>query len=711
MSDILKIKHSYIILLIFTISLFAREKNKFELTAIEFSGNHAISTSQLLSVIYSKESPNWLSQFANKFTSLGANAVYFDSLFIPADIEVMKGLYQSKGFFKIKISAHYNLDTSNGNAKLFYDIKESSPAYFRSFVVNGLTKIEPEFQEQIYNYDKVDSSTVYEDAIVKEKRNFALTFLKDHGYMLVQVDKPSVVVDTVKNKVDVVLKITTGRRYQIKEILTTRTGQGFDNIDDNLLKDIVNIEPGSWYSYYEIQNAQVRLYRTNLFTSVTINSVYADTVGYKVPLQITADLGMMRELSPDLIMNNEDATFNFGFGLNFIKKNLFGGARKFTIGISAVAQNIPEFIKKPSFADSTFYGYADLRASIEQPFLFGKSINTKLEAYYTMQKRKDQYNSKIFGSKLSLDFELPQFTYVNSLNSYFYIEHTEFQYKRNYIIGLASQYYQLKKMSKLAADSAAAKYFDNILLGKLVSQATNAVIGANIGANKTNDIFFPTEGYALYLSLEEGNSIPFLFSKIFNIDFQKPLFLKTVLSTSIYFPVYESKVNAFGMKFKIGQIFTYRGDKANISLNQRLYAGGSNSVRGWATRQLVPVNEQFNLAENLTQEDLEAALSKEAATGGFFLMEGSIETRNRIVGRIGSALFLDYGNTWNGFQEFRFDEIAVAAGFGLRYYSDVIPIRIDFGIKVYDPNDHRNMFKKGFWSELFQFQIGIGEAF
>ncbi len=707
----MRIKYTYIILLIFTISLFANEKNKFELTTIEFSGNKSISTSQLLSVIYSKESPNWLSKFANKFTSLGSKAIYFDSLFIPADIEVMKGLYHSKGFFKIKISAHYSLDTSNGNAKLFYDIKEGSPAYFRSFIVNGLSIIEPEFQEQIYNYAKVDSSTIYEDVIVKEKKNFALTFLKDHGYMLVQIEKPSVVVDTVKNKVDVVLKFTTGRRYQISDIFTKRTGQGFNLVDENLLKEIVNIEPGSWYSYYDIQSAQVRLYRTNLFTNVTVNSIYADTVGYKVPLQITADIGMMRELSPDVIMNSEDNTFNFGLGLNFIKKNLFGGARKFTIGVSAVAQNIPEFIKNPSFADSTFYGYADLRASIEQPFLLGKSINTKIETYFTAQKRKDQYNSKIFGAKLSLEFELPQFTYMNSLNTYFYIEHTEFQYKRDYIIGLASQFYQLKNLSKPAADSAAAKYFDNILLGKLVSQATNAVIGANIGANKTNDVFFPTEGYALYLLLEDGNSIPFLFSKIFNVDFQKPLFLKTVFTSSVYFPVYDSKVNAFGMKFKIGQIFTYRGDKANISLNQRLYAGGSNSVRGWATRQLVPTNEQFNLVENLTQEDLEAALSKEAATGGFFLMEGSIETRNRLVGQLGSALFLDYGNTWNGFHDFRFDEIAVAAGFGLRYYSAVIPLRIDFGFKVYDPNDHRSMLKKGFWSQLFQFQIGIGEAF
>jgi outer membrane protein insertion porin family len=224
-------------------------------------------------------------------------------------------------------------------------------------------------------------------------------------------------------------------------------------------------------------------------------------------------------------------------------------------------------------------------------------------------------------------------------------------------------------------------------------------------------LFFPTRGYAISFLLEDANSIPYLFSRISNSEFNRPLFLKTVLTTSFYLPVYGSKVNALGMKFKVGQIFTYRGNKANISLNQRLYAGGSNSVRGWATRQLVPKNEEFNLNENLTQEDIEAILVRGAATGGFFLFEGSIETRNRLFGRFGSALFLDYGNTWNSSKEFRFDGVAVAAGFGLRYYSDFAPFRIDFGLKVYDPNDRRPISQKQFWKDVLQFHIGIGEAF
>jgi len=556
-----------------------------------------------------------------------------------------------------------------------------------------------------------DTSTVYEDAIVEDKKNFILNFLRDHGYMLVNTDRPDIVIDTIKNSVSVLMKFETGTRYKIGEIRTKRTGMGADYVDDELLKEIVGINPGTWYSNYDIQRGTVRLFRTNLFSRASVNGVIADTSGIYVPLDITADIGLMHELSPEMIVNNEDNTFNLGLGLNLTKKNFLGAARKITIGTSIAAQNISEFIKNPSFADSTFYGYADARISIEQPFLFGQPINSKLETYITTQKRKDEYNSLLYGAKFSFDFELPQITYFNSFNAYFNIERTEYTYKRNYLLELMSRSFLLKDYTQSAADSLAKDRLDTTLGGKLVSANTNATIGANLGANKTNDPFFPTRGYAISFLIEDANSIPYLFSKLTNSEFSRPLFFKAVATAALYLPVFDSRVDAIGLKFKIGQIFTYSGDKANISLNQRLYAGGGNSVRGWPTRELVPRTEEFNLTENLNQGDLEAILIRGAATGGFFLFEGSVEMRNRLFGRFGSALFLDYGNTFNSPKEFRYDAIAVAAGFGLRYYSDFAPFRIDFGIKVYDPSDLRPISQKQFWKDLLQFHIGIGEAF
>lgn len=708
----MKFKLLYVFIFLFTAELLAQSNKKYELTQINFEGNSNFSSSVLREMIFSKESHNWFSQLLNKVSSLGGKAVYFDSLLIPSDKNALKNFYRANGFFKVKINSSYELDTSNNEARLNYTIFESQPVYFNSMTVKGLELIDSEFQELLADYCSIDTNKIYEDAIVEEKKNYAVSYLRDHGFMLINADRPTVIIDTMKNKVDVELKFTPGNRYKISDLFTQRTGKGFDLVDDDLIKEIVGIKIGSWYSNYDIQRGQVRLFRTNLFTSAAVMSVISDTVGNNVPLNISADIGLMNELSPEIIMNNEDNTFNLGLALNFIKKNFLGNARKFTIGTSAAAQNISEFFQHPTFADSAFYGYFDARISIEQPFLFGQPITTKLETYFTTQKRKNEYNAAIIGGRLSFDFELPQFVYFNSFNVYINVERSEYDYKPVYLKNLFSQYFQIKNGdTKDIADSLARNYVDKDLKGKFISQSTNAVIGINFGANKTNDTFFPSNGYALSFLLEDGNSIPFLISRIFKSDFVRSLFFKSVITSSLYLPVYNTRIDALGIKFKIGQIFTYRGEQSAIPLNQRLYAGGSNSVRGWGTRQLVPKNVEFDLAANPTQDDLESFLGKGAATGGFFLMEGSVETRNRLFGQIGMAVFIDYGNTWNGFKEFRYDEIAVAAGFGLRYYSEFIPLRIDFGFKVYDPNDRRPMVQKEFWKEILQFHIGIGEAF
>lgn len=702
-----------IILLSCAFQNFAQTENKFELSSIRFAGNSSISSSELEQVIISKESPGWFSQFLSRFTSFGDKAVFFDSLQINSDIQALKYYYQSKGFFKTEISSRYSLDSAENAAYLEYDIKESQPAFFRNFKIGGLENLSADLKTTIDENSGVDSTVRYNDQFVTNTKNWIVAYLKDHGYMLVKSDRPVLLVDTLLNRVDVELKIDTGKRYKISEVSTVKKGEGSEYIEDTLLKEIVNINPDSYYNYYDIQRAQVRLFRTDLFTGVNIYGVISDTVRNTVPLNISVDVGKLNELAPELIVNNEDNVFNLGIGLSYSKKNFLGDARKFTISSSAAAQNIIEFIGNPTLSDTTLHGYADARVIIEQPFLFGRTINTKFETYVTLQKRKREYNSTLYGGKLTLDFELPQFTYFNAFNTYFNVERSKYIYQKPYLVSLTSLYLQRNTpgLSKAEADSIAQGIINTEIGTELSSQSTNAYLGFNLGSNQTNDVFFPTSGNSVSILLEDANSIPYLISRLFKSDFDRPLYFKSIFTSSLFLPVYDSKVSALALKFKIGQIFTYRGDKGYIPLNQRLYAGGSNSVRGWGSRELVPSDAPITSIQNLPQEDLEALLTKGAATGGFFIMEGSVETRNRLFGKFGSAVFLDWGNTWNGYENFRLDQVAVAAGFGIRFYSDFAPIRVDFGMKMYDPNDRRSIFKKGFWNEVMQFHIGIGEAF
>jgi outer membrane translocation and assembly module TamA len=84
---------------------------------------------------------------------------------------------------------------------------------------------------------------------------------------------------------------------------------------------------------------------------------------------------------------------------------------------------------------------------------------------------------------------------------------------------------------------------------------------------------------------------------------------------------------------------------------------------------------------------------------------------------ISTVYFIDYGNVWENHKQFRFDQIALAAGFGIRYNTFVGPLRIDFGFRLYDPKANEGekwlfqSFDQIFKPQKFAIQFGLGQAF
>ncbi|MFZ1291816.1 MAG: BamA/TamA family outer membrane protein [Melioribacteraceae bacterium] len=679
-------------LFVFTIQIFPQSERKIELAEINFIGNDYFPSSELEYIITSKESPNWLSQFLASFSSFGNSAIYFDSLNIPNDINILKSYYFSHGFFRTNIIAKYSLDTNGKeSASLTFTINENKATNFNKLLVTGLENISLAFLTKISSIISIDSTVQYSDLKVEQNRDGILSYLQDNGYMLSQVEQPIIEIDTIyTNSVNVKMNFDVGNRYKISSVSVEKSGPGKNLVSDELIKEIVNINPENYFSYHNLKLAQVRLYRTNLFSSALITGNTADTNGNYVPIKIVTSVGLLNELAPELIVTNdrtESSNFKFGFGLSWINKNFLGDARKLTIGSSISAENITQFLKAGNLADN-IYGLADLRATIEQPFLFGKPINTTLEAFYTLEKKRDEWNASIYGTKLNLGFELSPYIYLTGLSSHFTLQRTEYIFKEKYI------------QDKI----------DSLYSGNIESNNTNVVLGVNLVANKTNDLLFPTEGYSLYVLLEDGNSLPYLASKIGNYNFNQSAYYKFVLTSTFYLPVLTNYFDAFGTKLKIGNIQSYYGNKTNIPFNQRLTAGGSNSIRAWGANDLPIIKKRkTNLPEHPTQNEIENFV-RNITPGGFFLFEGSFEFREHIAERIGTAIFFDYGNVWNNVSEFRFDNLAIATGFGFRYYSDYAPFRLDFGLKIYDPNSSTKFYKRKLF-DVLEIQIGIGEAF
>jgi len=98
------------------------------------------------------------------------------------------------------------------------------------------------------------------------------------------------------------------------------------------------------------------------------------------------------------------------------------------------------------------------------------------------------------------------------------------------------------------------------------------------------------------------------------------------------------------------------GDINKLPASQRFFAGGDNSVRGYAFETLGPKDETGEVI------------------GGKHLIVGSVEFDHRVSEKWNAAIFYDIGNAVNSVN----DDLFAGTGVGLRWKSPVGPVRFDF---------------------------------
>jgi outer membrane protein insertion porin family len=665
-------------------NIYAQPGELYELSSIEFIGNNEFSDSDLKSVIQSKENPFWLWKFLDSFTPFGSPPVYFDSLAITVDIISLKSFYAVNGFFETSFSYSYDVDTSSKGVVLNYQLLEGTEFTYGKINVQGLNKLEY-LHSQIIPYISLSSTERFNQEKLQRHMSNVLSILKNNGYMLATFDSTLIIMDTLMNKTDLEIYFTTGDKYLFDEIRVEKNGEGKDLVSDELIKYVASIEVGQMYNEEEIAKSRLRLARTGLFISINLKGVIEDTVSNKVPLNINGTIGSMNDLSPEVFIDNEFNTSNIGIGLSYSRKNFFGDARKLTLSTKFKVNDIQNFnFFSTSEGDTIIQTQVDVRLLLEQPFFFSRSISASLEAYYkTYNIFETRFENE--GGRLNLAIDMPVHTFINLLNPY------------------------------LNLDILGYDIFSKVNGVQLLTnpRSTAAILGSAVGSTTANDFFFPFKGYNLNQILELAltrTKVNFSGQYIqdsvglaeITTEDDIGFYYKLQTTFTNYIGVSRDNNTVLGMKFKIGYIQTFVGGDELIPPNQTFFAGGANSVRGWRARELVPESRiSFIGATNPAEDNIR---------GGTFILEGSFEYRRKFNPDFGNTFFLDYGNTWNGYKGIQLEEIALAVGFGLRYYSPFAPFRIDFGWKLWDPQNQISLFERAFW-QAFEFHFGIGEAF
>lgn len=203
------------------------------------------------------------------------------------------------------------------------------------------------------------------------------------------------------------------------------------------------------------------------------------------------------------------------------------------------------------------------------------------------------------------------------------------------------------------------------------------------------------EGGFIRLFLESGGNLNKLISNSF---FGDELATFNFAKANIDLRKIERLSRKYNLAFRlnVGAAYPF-GDNKALPYTKYFFAGGSSSIRGWKPRRLGP-GSFFSYEEDDDGNPTDV-IDESRERPGEILIETSVELRRDLVGFVEGALFVDAGNVWlvqNSSTDaeldkgvFKFDrfmnEMAVAAGVGLRFDLQFLIFRVDLGMRLFDP--------------------------
>ena len=230
----------------------------------------------------------------------------------------------------------------------------------------------------------------------------------------------------------------------------------------------------------------------------------------------------------------------------------------------------------------------------------------------------------------------------------------EYNYKNRLIVRMGYTY---------SYNSAGAAMINNTVVPNSYSVRVNIESAGNVlyGISKLTKIRKNSDNEYAILGIPYAQYIKgeFDFSKNINID----------------------ERNSLAFHFGVGVAVPY-GNAKTIPFEKQFFAGGANSVRGWAVRELGPGS--FPGDGNLLNQS------------GDIKLGANIEYRTKLFWKLQGAAFIDAGNIWTVKEyanqpggEFRFNtfykQIALAYGLGIRFDLNILILRFDGGMKALNP--------------------------
>jgi outer membrane protein insertion porin family len=540
------------------------------------------------------------------------------------DIQNLKRFYQNEGYIDMEVKGVEYRDAGQGFVDVVVGVSEGIRYKVGSLTMEGQALYT---EEQIRRRLRMQESAIYSPHQLEKDIKAVKDLYGEQGYVDAQV-RPQRVASVESGRMDLRYVINEGPQGFVERIVI----QGNNKTKDKVIRRELALAPGDIYNTVRADASKKRLENLNYFEKVDVSPQDTDVPSRK-NMVVTVE-------------EKRTGSFTFGAGFSSIDSIL---------GFVELSQSNFDITNWPSFtgAGQRFrirlqYGAKrqDYVISFVEPYFLDQKLSFGTDVFYRSASYLSSYFDETrYGFSMKLSKPLSEFI-------------------------TARLVYKLENVEIGNVDREAPLFYKE-------EEGQSLRSGMEIGVTYDNrdSVFLTRRGQKVDLSAElvGGPLLGDVDIYRFGLDAAKYFllphdFILTLSGTA-------ATVDSYG-------------DSNRIPLFDRLFAGGSNSIRGFKYREVGP------------KWDLEPG--KGQPIGGASMAYGTVETTFPIMDRVRGAFFVDGGFVNAGAWDFNPADFNVGAGFGLRLNLPIGPLRLDAGFPII--SDEYN-------DSGFQFHFNVGYQF
>lgn len=638
---------------------------------------------------------------------LGSAPVVYNPELVETSIENIKNHLDYIGFYGSRVQS--NVSVHGKEVTVSYDImlgkrhKIDSIAYI---LPDGREDFIKDFSEDM-NKSVLMPGKFLSEALLEEESVRSAAALSNLGYFTLNKNNYSFEADTISQKGKLILsmKVSEFSRYETEPVLKALEKYRFRNVSiskaksfkfkESVLRDFNTIRKGEVYSSDVVNDTYSRLTSLKAFSGVSISLAGVDSLN-AVDCEIKLKPAKIKGFKANIeASSNSSGLLGLSPQLTFFDKNAFKGGEWLTISLMGNHQfTIDRSISSNEFGVSAGISLPEFLGVPTRSFRKGIVPRTEFNVSYNYQSRPEYTRSMATFS----------YSYSGNVRNKFHYQIAPVQLNAVTLYNIDSDFEKALEKNPFMQYTYQSHFDQGI--GGMIYYTSNPSV------SQSKDYFyfrtsFDISGNLMSLFrplMKQNSSTQYLVN---GVPFSQYCRAEISMGRTWKFSNF-----AIASRIVAGMGYAY-GNSSTLPFEKRFYVGGANSMRGWQSRALGPGAAQKNNTFSIPSQT------------GDMKLEADLEIRFPLFWKIEGAAFAEIGNVWNyqnsgeGASESDFsfktigETIAADWGYGVRVNLDFLILRLDLGIKLYDPSRDNKwvQYKNRYDGNGFALHFGVGYPF